>query len=313
MRMFVAGGTGALGSRVVQLLAQSGHEVTATARSTEGAERIRAMGGRPIDIDLFDFKALRSAVRGCDVVFRLTTKIPPLMQMRRAEAWAETGRLRIEGTRLLNEACSDERVGTCIHESITFVYNDGGDNWLDEDSPVSDGGAAPLRDALEAEAEAQKFTRRGGRAVILRFAAFYAADSSQSLDMAERARRRRLALIGPSRNWFSSIHLDDAAAATLAALRAPAGIYNVSDDDPVQLSTFMTSMARAAGGRGLPKLPSVAGNAALGVTWRYLRRSQRVSSARMQRLTGWTPKVHNAREGWISVAREWGRVTNSKG
>jgi nucleoside-diphosphate-sugar epimerase len=235
------------------------------------------------------------------------------MQMRRAEAWAETGRLRIEGTRLLNEACSDERVGTCIHESITFVYNDGGDNWLDEDSPVSDGGAAPLRDALEAEAEAQKFTRRGGRAVILRFAAFYAADSSQSLDMAERARRRRLALIGPSRNWFSSIHLDDAAAATLAALRAPAGIYNVSDDDPVQLSTFMTSMARAAGGRGLPKLPSVAGNAALGVTWRYLRRSQRVSSARMQRLTGWTPKVHNAREGWISVAREWGRVTNSKG
>jgi nucleoside-diphosphate-sugar epimerase len=76
MRMFVAGGTGALGSRVVQLLAQGGHEVTATARSTEGAERIRTMGGRPIDIDLFDFKALRSAVRGCDVVFRLTTKIP---------------------------------------------------------------------------------------------------------------------------------------------------------------------------------------------------------------------------------------------
>src|ERR1019366_1561428 len=208
MRMFVAGGTGALGSRVVRLLAQSGHEVTATARSIEGADRLR-VSGRPIDIDLFDFKALRSAVRGCDVVFRLTTKIPPLMQMRRAEAWSETGRLRIEGTRLLNEACSDEDVATCIHESITFVYDDGGDNWLDEDSPVSDGGAAPLR----------------------------------GLERAGPARPHRLALIGPSRNWFTSIHLDDAAAATLAALRAQAGIY---DDDPVQLSTFMTSMARAA-------------------------------------------------------------------
>jgi hypothetical protein len=98
-----------------------------------------------------------------------------------------------------------------------------------QDSPVSDGGAAPQPDAPEAEAEAQKFTRR---------------------------------------NWFSSIHLDDAAAATLAALRAPSGIDNVSDDDPVQLSTFMTSKAHAAGGRGLPRLPSVAGNAALGVTWR---------------------------------------------
>src|ERR1017187_5426273 len=227
MRLFVVGGTGALGSRVVRLLAEGGNEGTATARTDAGAQQIRAVGATPVDIDLFDVAALRTAVRGCDVVFRLTTKIPPLMQMRRAEAWAETGRLRIEGTRLLNEACSDERVGTCIHESITFVYNDGGDNWLDGDSPGSDGGAAPLRDALEAEAEAQKFTRRGGRAVILRFAAFYAADSSQSLDMAERARRRRLALIGPSRNWFSSIHLDDAAAATLAALRAPAASYNV--------------------------------------------------------------------------------------
>jgi nucleoside-diphosphate-sugar epimerase len=313
MKLFVAGGTGALGSRVVRLLALAGHEVTATARSGDGAERILAMGATPVDTDLFDFKALRSAVRGCDAVFRLTTKIPPLMQMRNAEAWEETGRLRIEGTRLLNEACSDEHVGACIHESITFVYEHGGDAWLDEDAPVSDGGAAPLRDALEAEAEAQKFTRRGGRAVILRFAAFYASDSSQSLDMAERARRRRMALVGPSRNWFSSIHLDDAATATVAALRAPAGIYNVSDDDPVPLSVFMTSMSRAAGGRGLPRVPAIVGGVALGVTWRYLQRSQRVSSARMQRLTGWAPSVHNARQGWIRIAREWGRVTESKG
>ncbi len=229
--------------------------------------------------------------------------------MRNAEAWVETGRLRIEGTRLLNEACSDEQVGTCIHESITFVHGDGGDTWLDEDSPVSDGGAEPLRDALEAEIEAQKFTRRGGRAVVLRFAAFYAADPSQSLEMAKRARRRRLALIGPSRNWFSSVHLDDPVQATVGALRAPAGIYNVGDDNPVQLATFMTSMARAAGGRGLPKLPSIAGAPALGVTWRYLRRSQRVSSARMQHSTGWRPTIHKAREGWIRVAREWKHVT----
>jgi nucleoside-diphosphate-sugar epimerase len=91
MRMFVAGGTGALGSRVVRLLAQSVHEVTATTGSTEGAERIRAMGGRPIDIDLFDFKALRSAVRGCDVAFRLTTKIPPLMRCAGRRRWPRPG------------------------------------------------------------------------------------------------------------------------------------------------------------------------------------------------------------------------------
>src|ERR1039457_2415109 len=99
MRLFVAGGTGALGSRVVRLLAEGGNEVTATARTDAGAQQVRAVGATPVDIDLFDVAALRTAIRGSDVVFRLTTKIPPLMQMRKAEAWAETGRLRVEGTR----------------------------------------------------------------------------------------------------------------------------------------------------------------------------------------------------------------------
>jgi nucleoside-diphosphate-sugar epimerase len=313
MKIFVAGGTGALGARVVRLLAQGGHEVTATARTEAGAGRLRSFGATPVDIDLFDFTALRSAVRGCDAVFRLTTKIPPLMQMRRAEAWAETGRLRLEGTRLLNEACSDEKVAMTIHESVSFVYADGGDRWLDEDAPVSDGGAAPLRDALEAEREAQKYTARGRRAVVLRFAGFYGPDSSQSLDMAERARRRRMALVGSSRNYFSSIYLDDAAQATVAALRAPAGIFNVADDDPLELRVFMSSMAHAAGARPLLHLPGLAGGPALGEVWKYIRRSQRVSSARMQQATGWKPTVPNAREGWIRISREWGSVTKSKG
>lgn len=36
MRLFVAGGTGALGVRIVRLLAQGGHDVTATARTEAG-------------------------------------------------------------------------------------------------------------------------------------------------------------------------------------------------------------------------------------------------------------------------------------
>lgn len=313
MRLFVAGGTGALGLRVSRLLAQAGHEVTATARTAAGAERLRSFGATPIDVDLFDFPALRAAIRGSDAVFRLTTKIPPLMQMRDERAWTETGRLRLEGTRLLNEACSDEKILTLIHESITFTYDDGGDRWLDEDAPVSDGGASNLRDALEAEREARKFTERGRRAVILRFAGFYAADSSQSLEMAERARRGRLALVGPSRNWFSSIHLDDAAQAAVLALRAPAGTYNVADDEPMALGEFMASMAQAAGAGPLRRVPALMGGPVLGMTWKYLRRSQRVSAARMKQITGWAPSIHSAREGWSRIGREWGSVTESKG
>src|SRR5207253_8701702 len=156
----------------------------------------------------FDAIALRRAVAGRHAVLRLTTKIPSMLRMRSARAWRDTGRLRNQGAALLVDAAVASAVATYVHESITFGYADGGEAWLDEDSPLA-AGPTPLRDAARGEANATRFTAAGGCGVVLRFAGFYAGDSSQTLAMAELARRRRLALIGPSRNYFSSVHLDD--------------------------------------------------------------------------------------------------------
>jgi nucleoside-diphosphate-sugar epimerase len=308
MRVLVLGGTGALGRRVTGRLAAAGHDVRATARSEEAAQRVRALGAEPVDVDLFDMSAIRAAVKGSEAVLRLTTRIPPLTSMRRASAWGETARLRNESASLIVDACIAEHVPTYLHESVSFVYADGGDRWLDENAPTDVERAAPLRGALHGEANATRFSAAGGRGIVLRFAGFYAEDSPQIQAMAELARRRRIAVVGPSRNWFSAIHTDDAAAATVAALEAPAGTYNVADDEPLRLVDYMQALAAAAGARPLRRVPQLLGPIALGGIWSYLRRSQRISAGRLREATGWRPVVPDARQGWRRIAEAWSRA-----
>jgi len=305
MKVFVVGGSGALGRRVTKLLVEAGHEVRATARTESARAATEAAGATPTHLDIFDPEALGPAVAGQDAVVRLTTRIPPLKTMRRAVAWRETARLRNNSARKIVDACIAAGVGTYVHESVSFMYADGGDAWLDEDSPVDVERAVPLRDAHSGETHARRFTEGGGRGIVLRYAGFYAADSEQSVAMAAMARRQRLAILGASANFFSSIHTDDAASATVAALGAPAGVYNVADGEPLPLHEYLEDLADAAGAPALPHYPALIGPIALGITWRYLRRSQRVSSRRLQEATGWRPAIQCAREGWKRIAEQW--------
>jgi len=284
---------------------RAGHAVDATARDAAAAEVVTARGGVPVQVDLYDPAALRRAVAGRDAVLRLTTALPPVLRMRHASAWTETGRLRNESARMLAEACVREGVEVYVHESFTFAYADGGERWLDEDSPVDDAGAAPLRDALTGEANARVVSDAGGRGIVLRFAAFYSADSPQSLTVAALLLRRRLALIGRARNYFSSIHLDDAATATVAALRAPSGVFNVADNNPLPLRDYLASIARAIDAPPMRRLPAFLGSAVMGETWPCLRRSQRVSSQRLRGATGWAPSTSDARQGWQAIGLQW--------
>jgi nucleoside-diphosphate-sugar epimerase len=312
MTAFVAGGTGVLGRRVARLLVAAGYAVRATARSAAGIALVRQLGATPVDVDLYDEQALGQAIAGCDVVLRLTTKIPPLMKMRSARPWRETGRLRTTGAKALVDACLAGGVRTYVHESVSFVYASGGDGWITEDSrvdPLAPGSV--LHQALDGESHARRFTAQGGRGLTLRFSGFYAADSSQSRDMAAMARRGWLALVGPSTSWFSSIHLDDAATATVAVLRAPAGVYNVADGSPLRLAEYAEAVREAARAtRPLRHLPAFLGPLVFGVTWPYLTRAHRISAERLHLATGWTPAIANAREGWQRIAAEWAAASN---
>ena len=302
MRVFVAGATGVLGQPTVRLLREAGHDVTGVARTPEKQYLLRSLDANPVSVDLFDAEAVHAAVAGHDAVVHAATKIPSIMRMRSAGRWQENNRLRIEATKHLVDAAIATNAQVYVQESITFIYADGGDEWLDESAPVKIAWRAALDSTIEMEREAERFNADARRAVILRFGLFYAPYAQSTLDSVRMMRRRMFGVIGRGDNYFSSIHVDDAAAAIVAALGAPAGTYNVVDDEPVRQTEYAAACAEAF---GLPKpmrVPRFVGKLMLGGPASYILNSLRVSNKRFKEATGWAPQYPSVREGMRQAA-----------
>jgi nucleoside-diphosphate-sugar epimerase len=154
---------------------------------------------------------------------------------------------------------------------------------------------------LVAEAETARFTAGGGTGVVLRFGQFYAPDAAHSEAMAKLVRRRLAPAVGPDDGYVTTIHADDAAAAVVAALDAPAGTYNVTDDEPLTRKAFAETVAAAFGKKPPRKVPDVVARLS-GEKGRFYMRSMRVSNKRFKDATGWAPAYPSVREGWPIVA-----------
>jgi nucleoside-diphosphate-sugar epimerase len=302
MKIFVAGGTGVLGRASLKALVDAGHQVRATARTEEKAELVRNLGAEPVQVDLYDPKEVRQAIAGSEALLRLTTKIPSVRKMHDKGAWEETNLLRTEGARILVDAGIAEGVQVYVHESVTFVYADGGSRWITEDAATDDGESDILRSALEGEKEAARFSESGGRGIVLRFGGFYGVESTMTADMISMMRRRLLVQPGPGSHFVSSIYIPDAGKAVLASLNVPAGIYNVVDENPVSFKDYLHTLADAVHVPKPFRFPGALGKATFGGVWTYLSRSQRVSNARFKKASGWKPSVPSVAEGWPLVA-----------
>src|SRR5579872_3293656 len=305
MKVFVAGGTGVLGRATLRALAGAGHDICSTARGSEGATLATSLGAKPVAVDLYDLDSVRKAIAGSDAVLRLTTRIPSLMKMRDSKAWDETIRLRTEGARILVDAAIAEHVQVYVHESVTFVYRDGGDHWLHEGASTDDGNSAILRGALQGEREALRFSEAGGRGVVLRFGGFYGSDAPSTRDTIKMAQLRRLPHFGAGANFFSSIYTADAGRAVAAALQVPAGIYNVADDEPIRFNEYVEAVVKASRAREPLRLPGFLGRWVFGKMWGYFSRSLRVSNAKLKQASGWKPSVPSAIIGWNLMGSEW--------
>lgn len=305
MRIFVAGATGVLGQPAVKLLIAAGHEVRGTARGEEKQRLLKSLGAEAVAVDLFDPDAVTKAVADSDAVIHLATKIPPLMKMRSRKAWRENDRLRREATKNLVDGALAGAARTFITESVIFLYATGGDRWLDENAPLKLAWSA-LDSAIYQEREAKRFGESGGSAVILRFGLFYAPYAASTIDSAKMMKRRMFGVIGKGDNYFSSIHVDDAAAAVVAALEAPGGTYNIVEDEPSTQADYAAAFAEAL---HLPKprrFPRWLGKLVMGGPSNYILNSTRVSNKKFKEATGWAPKYPSVREGFRQVAEGMG-------
>jgi nucleoside-diphosphate-sugar epimerase len=309
MKVFLTGATGAVGPATVRELIDKGHEVRAVVRSDDKAAQVRALGAQPVFVDLFDGDAMKQAVDGCEAVLHLATNVPPLRRMASKKGWVTHNRLRMIASELLVDAALSTGASTFVKESVSFVYPDSGDTWIDETVPP-DETVPMLQPTLNSERQFERFTKAGGRGVVLRFANFY-GPTARSTDEALRLARWRLAMLaGRPGSYVSSIHTDDVASAAVAALDAPAGVYNACEDEPVVRRQYADSFAAAFGLSKLHILPPWLTRLTAGSSSKATTGSWRVSNRKLREATGWAPRYPSVREGWpvVAQAREAGNA-----
>ncbi|HKC58224.1 MAG TPA: NAD(P)-dependent oxidoreductase [Vicinamibacterales bacterium] len=297
MNIFIAGGTGVVGTRVVPMLASAGHSITAIVRTPEKRAALSRYGAKPVEVSLFDADRLRQAVRGHDAVINLATAIPPASKALMPGAWRANARIRRIGAANLARAAASGGATRYIQESFAPIYEDAGDRWIDESSPIRP--ARYNRAVVDAERAAQAFTGSGREGVVLRFAFFYGPDSDFLHGMIANVRRGWAPGFGPDA-YISSISHDDAASAVVAALNLPAGIYNVADDEPVTKREFFGTLAAAVGAPE-PRFPPSWVSHLLGSLGETLARSQRLSNRKLRGACAWSPRFPSVREGLVEA------------
>lgn len=299
MRVFVTGGTGAIGQYAVPALVAAGHDVTALARSEAKARALQAQGAVAVQVSLFDADGLTSAFHGHDAVVNLASSLPPPERFMMKSAWADCHRVRIQGSAAVVDAALAAGVVRVVQESIVMIYRDGGDRWIDEDWPVDHYPIAAGNHG--AEANCRSFGESGKDAVVLRFGIFYGPGAAHSESLMELARRHIAFQAGRSGSFSSSIHLADAAEAVVAALDCPPGIYNIVDDEPVTKKQNAAALQAAV---GVSRWVTAPGRLALlaGDRSTSMTRSLRVSNARFRASTNWQPRYPSVREGYRAMA-----------
>ncbi len=300
MKVFIIGGTGAVGTHAVNSLERAGHDLIVLARKPEKAERLKARGKHVSNASIFDRSALAEAFSGCDAVVNLSSSIPPMSKFMLNGAWKANTKVRVEGSAAISAAATDAGVKRLLQESVSMLYPDSGNHWVDETTPVD---KYPMAEAnLAAEENAKRFTETGGVGVVLRFGWFYGPGATHSEQFMKMARYHLCVQMGKPNTYVSSIFTPDAGEAVAAALKVPAGIYNIVDNVPLTKREYANALGSAADVKWWIRTP---GRAALllGDRSTSLTRSIRASNEKFKRMSNWKPAFPSAREGWKQLAQ----------
>lgn len=284
MRVFLAGASGVLGRRIVPLLVDAGHQVTASGRQAAALEGLRALGADVVVADLFDAASVAVAVAGArpDLVMHQVTDL-------RGRDLAANGELRRTGTRNLVDAALAAGVGRVVAQSIAWAYQPGSTP-AGEEIPLDVDAAEPRRTSVQGVAALEAQVGRVEHGVVLRYGMLYGPGTwySPAGLYADAARAGKLPA---DADVTSFVHVEDAAMAAVRALDWPAGAVNVVDDEPAAGTAWVPAFCAAVGA----PVPGVDGAGrhpfARGASNRYAREE-----------LGWTPRWPSWRAGFAEVA-----------
>jgi nucleoside-diphosphate-sugar epimerase len=307
MKVLVAGATGVIGRRLVPMLIEAGHEVIGMTRSQGKADAIKDAGAEPLVCDAFNGNLLHDRVKEVapEVVVHEMTDLPPALDPRKAEKQlVANDRIRTEGTTNLVAAALAAGTRRMVAQSIAFAYSPSGSDIKDEQDPLYNDAPPPWSRSVRAVAELERLVTETDKldGLVLRYGFFYGAGSSYASDgsIAAQVRARRFPIVGKGDGVFSFIHVDDAAAATVAAVdRGWPGIYNVVDDDPAPLRNWLPAYAEALGAKKPRRVPTFIARLVAGSYAVMLATQLRgASNERAKRELDWQPRYPSWRQGF---------------
>lgn len=299
MRVFVAGGSGVMGRRLIPQLVAKGHQVTATTTSPAKLGLLDRLGADGVVMDGLAAAAVGEAVAAAhpDVVVNQMTGLSEAHagkpNLRNASRFFEmTNRLRSEGNDHLLAAAEATGVAHFVAQSHASMNGKREGGWIKtEEDPLE------LIEGTKAVEHLEEAVVRAG-GVVLRYGGFYGPGAWD--DQLRLVRKRLVPLVGGGTGHTSWIHIDDAAAATVLAVEQRAtGIYNIVDDEPAPASEWLPYLAECAGAKPPRRLPAwlvrlLAGEMAVGM----LTQGRGFSNAKAKRELGWQLRYPSWRLGF---------------
>jgi 2-alkyl-3-oxoalkanoate reductase len=310
MKVFVAGATGAIGKQLVPMLAERGHEVTGMTRTPAKQDQIQRLGARRVVADALDPETVAQAVAEAEpevVIHELTAIDAGSVRRSIDKAFAQTNRLRTEGTDHLLAAAKAAGARRFIAQSFAgWPYARIGGPIKTEEDPLDDSPPKQVRETLAGIRHLERAVTgaEGIEGLALRYGGFYGPGTSLGLnpdgEQIEMLRKRRLPVVGSGAGMWSLIHIEDAAAATAAAVeRGAPGVYNVVDDEPVPVSVVLPELAEAIGAKPPRHVPRWLGRLIAGEAAVIMMTEVRgASNEKAKRELGWELRYPSWRLGF---------------
>jgi nucleoside-diphosphate-sugar epimerase len=327
MRIFVAGASGALGLHLVPELVAAGHDVVAMTKTASKQGGLRRLGARPVVADALDPDAVARAVGESEpevIVHQLTALSAPMgiRDMRhpdRAAAAIMTNRLRTEATdHLLAAGCAVGARRFVAQSYAGFRFGGTGGTAHAESEPLApDDPPEGLRAAQASYLYLERAvtTIEWGEGLALRYGGFYGPgtgiSSAPDAVMAASVRKRQLPIIGDGGGVWSFVHIEDAAAATVAAVeRGGPGVYNIVDDEPAPVAEWLPVLAGALGAKPPRRVPRWVGRLAAGeVATAMMTEARGASNAKAKRELDWQLRYPSWRLGFAEGLGAISRVS----
>lgn len=303
MRVFVAGGSGVLGRRLVPQLVERGHQVTATTTNESKLGMLKELGADAVIMDGLDAASVDEAVAGAhaDAIVHQMTAIAGKPDIKHMDKWfATTNRLRTEGTDHLLAAAARHGSPHVVAQSYGNWNGIREGGWIKtEDDPLDMFEGTPANVGMRAIAHVEETVLAAGGAA-LRYGGLYGPGATD--DQVELIRKRQFPLVGRSEGYSSWVHLDDAASATVLAIEQQVrGVINVVDDEPAPASEWLPYLATCAGAKPPMRVPVwVARLMAGDVAVAMMTQGRAFSNAKAKRELGWTLRYPSWRQGFAA-------------